>query len=44
MLRFIAGLGLGIVIGLYVGSFPAVTEGLGEVGQLLSWAALGTLL
>jgi hypothetical protein len=44
MLRFIGGLALGVVIGLYLGSFPAVTERLGEVGHLLSWAALVTLL
>jgi NhaP-type Na+/H+ or K+/H+ antiporter len=44
MLRFIGGMVLGVVIGLYLGSFPAVTERLSEVGQILSWAALATLL
>jgi hypothetical protein len=44
MLRFIGGLVLGVVVGLYLGAIPAVAQGLGEVGKLLSWAALVTLL
>ena len=44
MLRFAAGLLLGVVIGLYLSSFPAVTEGLAEIGQILSISALATLL
>ncbi len=44
MLRFIGGLVLGVVIGLYLSSFPAVTEGLAEIGQILSISALATLL
>lgn len=44
MLRFIGGLALGVIIGLYLGSMPAVTEGLAELGQILSLSALATLL
>lgn len=44
MLRFISGVLLGIVVGLYVGSFPAIREGLTEIGEILSISALATLL
>jgi len=44
MLRFIGGLGLGIALGLYLGSIPAVTQKLTEIGQLLAFSALATLL
>lgn len=44
MLRFIGGLVLGVIVGLYLGSMPAVTEGLAEIGQILSISALATLL
>ena len=44
MLRFISGIVLGVIIGLYLGSFPAVTERLAEIGQILSISALATLL
>jgi len=44
MLRFIGGLGLGVAIGMYLGSIPAVTQRLTELGQILSFSALATLL
>jgi hypothetical protein len=44
MFRFIGGVALGIVIGLYLGSFPAISAGLAEIGKVLSISALGTLL
>ena len=44
MFRFIGGVVLGIVIGLYLGSFPAVSAGLAEVGKILSISSLATLL
>jgi hypothetical protein len=44
MFRFIGGLVLGVLIGLYLGSIPAITEGLAEIGQILSISALATLL
>jgi hypothetical protein len=44
MFRFIGGVVLGIVIGLYLGSFPAVSAGLAEIGKILSISALATLL
>ena len=44
MLRFIGGLALGVAVGLYLGSIPAVTEGLNQIGQLLAFSALATLL
>ena len=43
-MRFIGGLALGLVAGLYLGSMPAVTERLAEIGQILSISALATLL
>jgi len=44
MLRFIGGLVLGLVVGLYLGSFPVIMEGLAELGEILSLSALATLL
>jgi hypothetical protein len=44
MFRFIGGLAVGIVIGLYLSSFPAISAGLAEVGKVLSISALATLL
>jgi len=44
MLRFIGGLALGVVVGLYLGSIPAVTQGLAELGEILAFSALATLL
>lgn len=44
MFRFIGGVVLGIVVGLYLGSIPAVSAGLAEVGKVLSISALATLL
>ena len=44
MFRFIGGVVLGVLIGLYLGSIPAVSEGLAEVGKILSISALATLL
>jgi hypothetical protein len=44
MVRFIGGLALGVVVGLYLGSFPAVAQRLAEIGQILSFSALSTLL
>ena len=44
MLRFVSGVVLGIVIGLYLSSFPIVTEALAEIGQILSISALPTRL
>ena len=44
MFRFIGGVALGIVIGLYLGSIPAISQGLAEVGKILSISALATLL
>jgi hypothetical protein len=44
MLRFIGGLALGVVLGLYLGSIPTVTQMLAELGQVLAFSALATLL
>ena len=44
MFQFIGGVVLGIVIGLYLGSFPAVSAGLAEIGKILSISSLATLL
>ena len=44
MLRFLGGLALGLVVGLYLGSFQSVTDRLAELGQILSLSALATLL
>jgi len=44
MVRFIGGVVLGIVIGLYLGSIPGVSEGLAEIGQILSISTLATML
>lgn len=44
MLRFLGGLALGLVVGLYLGSIPSVTDRLAELGQILSLSALATLL
>jgi hypothetical protein len=44
MFRFIGGVMLGVLIGLYLGSFPAISAGLAEVGKVLSISALATLL
>jgi hypothetical protein len=44
MLRFVGGLGLGVILGLYLGSIPAVANGLSELGEILAWSALVTLL
>ena len=44
MVRFLGGLALGLVLGLYLASFPAVMNRLAELGQILSLSALATLL
>jgi len=44
MLKFIGGLAIGVALGMYLGSFPAVGEGLSQLGQILSLSALATLL
>ena len=44
MLKFIGGLAIGVAFGMYLGSFPAVGEGLSQLGQILSLSALATLL
>jgi hypothetical protein len=44
MFRFIGGLVLGVLVGLYLGSIPAISEGLAQIGQILSISALATLL
>jgi hypothetical protein len=44
MFRFIGGLVLGVLVGLYLGSIPAISEGLAQIGQVLSISALATLL
>ena len=44
MFRFIGGLVLGVLVGLYLGSIPGVSERLAEIGQILSISALATLL
>jgi hypothetical protein len=44
MLKFVGGLALGVAVGLYLGSIPAVTQKLGEIGNILAFSALATLL
>ena len=44
MLRFLGGLAIGLTVGLYLGSTPEVMLRLSEIGQILSFSALATLL
>ena len=44
MLKFIGGLAIGVAVGMYLGSFPVVAERLTQLGQILSFSALATLL
>lgn len=44
MLRFIGGLAIGLAVGLYLGSIPQISERLSQLGEILSFSALATLL
>jgi hypothetical protein len=44
MLKFISGLAAGLVFGMYLGTNSAVWRTLGQIGDLLTWGVLATLL
>jgi len=44
MLKFLGGVFAGVALGAFLASSPAVTERLSEIGRMLSWSALVTLL
>ena len=44
MLKFIGGLAIGVAVGLYLGSLPEISARLTQLGEILSFAALATLL
>ena len=44
MFRFIGGMLEGVLIGLYLGSFPVISAELVEIGKIFSLSALSTML
>ena len=44
MFRFIGGMLVGVLIGLYLGSFPVISAELVEIGKIFSISALSTML